>query len=237
MPLEPAEELELRTTVIRDAAKDSAEGGITVVSVKGPATSPRTRLYTNAQDMFLDLLGSSHGPTGDNSLAGRLFPFVRPRRRAGGRRSPGPGVDVISALLTSGIGDVFLKEFRDCLNPELACYQAVCKTDTIPAKFHSGGCVDPSGYRITIQDFASEPLLSYVLGAGGPGVRTITPVFAYWLDIDLELTAGRVIANPLAADYSHRPDVSLKRTRPDTGGSQQPRKRRVARFTEPFWAR
>jgi hypothetical protein len=44
---------------------------------------------------------------------------------------------------------------------------------------------------------------------------TVQPIFAYWLDLDFELTTGRVIANPFETDYV--PD----RTKP--AGLQQPR--------------
>ena len=126
-----------------------------------------------------------------------------------------------------------MKEFRDCLNPDDACYQAVCKTDITPTKFHYGGFLDdPSVYDITIQNLASEPLLDAVLGEGS-GVKktTIKPVFAFSLYMDLELTSGRVIANPLAAPDAHAPDVSLKRNR------RGRRPWRVTPFAEPFWAR
>jgi len=232
--LDPVRRLTLKTTVIRRASNHAAERNVTVVEVNGPEHVPATQPYANPQEMLFDLLAHSQGRNPESSLMTRLFPHI-PFLAAfgnGGMTLPGPGVDVVAALLTNGIGDVFLKEFRDCQNPKQACYQAVCKTDTVPAKFHGGGRIlDPTEYEIAIQDLASEPLLSLVLGGGGRGRMTTTPHFAYWLDLDLELTAGRVIANPLAAHYSYSPDVSLKTTRPKT------RQRRVSPFAEPFWER
>ena len=166
-----AKTLELRTTAILDDAKDPAARDTTVVTVKGPPVAPRIRAYSNPLDMLLDLWRSSGLPIGGDSLFGHLFPHLPPGMGAGGVVSGGPGVDVISALLSNRIGDVFLKEFRDCLNPDDACYQAVCKTDMTPTKFHYGGFLeDPSVYDITIQNLASEPLLNAVLGEGS-GVK------------------------------------------------------------------
>jgi hypothetical protein len=233
-PLDPARRLMLQTTVIRRASNHAAERNVVVVEVNGPAHVPTTEPFTNPQEMLFALLASAQRRNGESSLTTRLLPHL-PFLAGdvdGGVSLPGPGVDIVSALLANGIGDVFLKEFRDSGNPKQACYQAVCKTDTIPATFHGGGCVDPTEYEITIQDLASEPLLSDVLGGGGSGRRmTLIPQFAYWLDLDLELTAGRVIANPLAAHYPYSPDVSLKTTMP------KKRERRVSSFAEPFWER
>jgi hypothetical protein len=219
-------ELVVTTTVIRDPAKSASQRG-DVVRVVGPAAPPAERNFSTARELIADVAA-----VGGASLMRRIFPFVPPG--GAGQQADleglGPGVEILAALLNTSIGDVFLKEFRDCVDPRLPCCQTICKTDTIPVKFNGGATVDPSGYRITISDFASEPLLSGVLG-GGRGGRT--PSFAYWVDVDLELTVGRVIANPLAADYPHAPDTSLKRTPPEPGSERL--KRRVARFTEPFW--
>lgn len=231
--LETVQRAVMKTTAIRSSSRYQAQRDVPIVQVEGPPRPPNTRRFDNAQEMLVDVLA-----TGGFSLIGRVFPLGEPRpgaAAAGGLPARGAGVDIVSALLNTGIGDVFLKEFRDCVNPELACYQAVCKTDTLPAKFNGGATVDPDGYQITIADSVSEPLLSGVIGGRNQGGLTLTPAFAYWLDIDLELTAGRVIANPLAADYPHAPDTSLRSTRRE--GGAQPSRRRVARFTEPFWSR
>ena len=99
---------------------------------------------TNAQEILFAILSQAGGQNGVGVTA-----------RASTSPVPGwvqwltagPGVDIVSALVAGGIGDVFLKEFRDSANPKQACYQAVCKTDTIPADFHGGGCIDRPAMR------------------------------------------------------------------------------------------
>jgi Acetoacetate decarboxylase (ADC) len=186
--LEPAKELELSATVIRNASKNNAAQH-SVIRIEGPKNPPRIeKRYGSALDMLTDLLKIGGGPNG-----------------------------IENALAFGNIGNVFLKQFRDCASPDKACYQAVCKTDTVPGKFRGGGRLDPSDYDITIQNLASEPLFGYVNGPGAKGSqKTTPPVFAYWLDLDFELTNGRVIANPLEAAYV--PDLSVGRTRLDTSG-------------------
>ena len=61
--------------------------------------------------------------------------------------------------------------------------------------------------------------------------KVIKPVFAYSVDIDLELTSGRVIANPLAAPDAHAPDVSLNRN------GRRRRPWRVDPVRRALWAR
>ena len=223
-----ARELSLEATIIRNASTDASERAV-VVHVVGPPAPPAEQTFSTGREMIAALPAAVGAP-----LMSHMFPLVPAGEAAqqAGLAVLGPGVDIIAALLNTGIGDVFLKEFRDCVDPRVPCCQAICKTDTLPVKFNGGAIIDPSDYRITIENFVSEPLLGGVLG-GNPRRGPLTPLFAYSVDMDLELTVGRVIANPLAADYPHAPDTSLKRTPPAPGG--QPARRRVARFTEPFW--
>jgi hypothetical protein len=225
--LEPAKELELKATVIRSESKNIAARH-SVVKVEGPKEPPTIkRRYLHAQDMFTDLLQQA----GDGSDVRRVLSYLRAATGSGIRALEDPGVLVENALAFGNIGNVFLKQFRDCANPQVACYQAVCKTDTVPGKYHGGGCLDPSAYRITIQNLASEPLLNYITGSGpADPPATMTPVFAYWLDLDFELTNGRVIANPFERGYV--PDVSVGTTRPDRSDpsvQKAPTGRRVRR--------
>jgi Acetoacetate decarboxylase (ADC) len=202
--LELAKELQLTATVVRRVREQHARRR-PVIRVDGPAGGPPriTSHYLTAEDMFRDQL--QHLGNAQDLL--REF-------RAGGieRRLLGADNSVENALAFSNIGNVFLKQFRDCANPKAACYQAVCKTDTVPGRFHGGASLDPSGYRITIHRLDSDPLFSYIFGDSRASTGTITPVFAYCANLDIELTNGRVIANPYEKPYV--PDISTRATRP-----------------------
>jgi hypothetical protein len=261
VPSEPARKLSVQTTVFPKFSSTKAGRDKPIVNLAWKGKEPPTITpFHRTEDMFLALLSRSLPGLVHNSAIRRLVPSSIPM--PGSNRSSGPGVDMLNALLFTGIGNVFLKEFRDSLNPEAACYQAVCKTDTIPARFHGGGCVDlPEEYRITIANIASEPLREY-FKKSGLYRNEVKPEFAYVLNLDLDLTAGRVIANPMAMDASL--DVSLKSTaarenegrsltstaaKENEGGSvkstaakekegrQSPRIRRVATSAEPYWRR
>jgi hypothetical protein len=186
-PIGPVKRLNLRGTVIHRRLNSDALKSQSIVKVVGPPRAPAIqRPYLSADEMVLDLLriGDTRSGAGNGDGSGEL------------------NTRILNALLFNNIGNVFLKQFRDCTRPETACYKAVCKTDTVPGRFHGGGRLDPRDYRITIQDHASEPLIGYLKGpraTGGP--VTLQPSFAYWLDLDFELTTGRVIANPFETDY------------------------------------
>jgi hypothetical protein len=233
----PAKRLTVKATVFQKPESPASDREIVRVKLRG-RQRPTIDAYSSAVDMFLDLWRNAHrSHFSDQAIV-----------RAAGH-SGRPGLNVLNALFMNRIGDVFLKEFRDCEKPEVACYQAVCKTDTIPAKFHGGGCVEASQYRIEIANIASEPLRSYLEPLRQAHPDGIEPKMAYVLNVDLELTTGRIIANPLASAYAI-PDTSLPRTtaratRFDAGlGRQrradereQPADRRVPSFAEPYWRR
>lgn len=212
--LEPAKTLELSATVIH-GLKDKHAQERSVIRIDGPAQPPAViEQYLSASDMFLDQFNE----VGGHRISHVLEHLHARTRRASGdfasRRSP---VAIENALAFANVGNVFLKQFRDCTDPALACYQAVCKTDTIPGKFRGGGRVEASGYHVTIQNHTSEQLLRYLKGSGATREsETMDVVFAYFVELDLELTNGRVIANPFEAPYV--PDVSPGRTVSDRSG-------------------
>jgi len=232
-PSAPAEKLSVQTTVFPKFSSTKAGRDKPIVNLTWNGKEPPTITpFHRTEDMFLALVRRSLPHLVHDSGVRRLVPSSIPA--LGSNRSSGPGVDMLNALLFTGIGNVFLKEFRDSLNPNAACYQAVCKTDTIPAKFRGGGCVDlPEDYSITIANVASEPLREY-FKKSGLYRNEVKPEFAYVLNLDLELTAGRVIANPMALDASL--DVSLRSTAVKER-RDEPRVRRVATSSEPYWRR
>jgi hypothetical protein len=211
---------ELRATVIPNLSLKAAEPNQVVVKVRARRPPTIKKRYLSAAEAFLDLWAH----VGSNSQLQTLVTAMSPELQIDNIGSPAPGVDVLNALAFSRIGNVFLKQFRDCENPNHACYQAVCKTDTVPGRFYSGGCFVPSDYEIEIKIHESDPLFEYV---DDPTQAVITPKFAYWLDLDFELTNGRIIANPLQGNYAPNLSISLERPNPLSG------RRRVRRSEEP----
>jgi len=187
---QPPQSLELRATVIHDPADTEAQLA-TILEVSGPKSGAASvcKLYDQASDMFADLLGHIKGA---GPLAGAN---PAPRDSDDGLDPAREGQVILENAQLSNIGNVFLKEFRDCVDPRRTCYQAVCKTDTIPGRFRSGGRLDPRAFTIKVHRHTSEPLSEYLLGENPPACGQIEPTFAYWLDIDFDLTRGRVIAN------------------------------------------
>ena len=217
LPIDPPRRLELRTAALRRHT-DQRAAQRSLVRVEGPLNPPAIlRNYDSADDMLGELL---KGCGGEQAVAlAHQCGLVSREASLTSRGSP-----TLNALVAANIGNVFLKEFRDCTHPGLACYQAVCKTDTVPGRFHGGGSLDPSDYRIIVNDLASEPLLKYIRGAAPGAQETITPVFAYWLDVDVELTNGRVVANPY--EEAHVPDRSPHTIHRGRRGPQRTRQSR-----------
>jgi hypothetical protein len=190
--IEPAERLELKSTVIRNANEMTARESEPIITIHGLRPPATISQYHQASDMILDLLKASMLPSLPGPLTGRLFPLDVTGNLAA---TLGRGVNIVQALLSGAVGHVFLKQFRDCAQPKAACYQAICKTDTVPGKFRGGARIDAGAYRIRIGDLASEQWLAYLDKSAGAGAKELTPDFAYWMDLDVELTTGRVIAN------------------------------------------
>jgi len=228
--IEAAQRMELNGLVIPKASDTDAKSK-PIVTIEGRQPPATLKAYTEASDLILDLLGVS--------VTGPLTSHLFPADVAGPMEATVPGslgVDAVFALLSGNIGHVFLKQFRDCVRPTTACYQAICKTDTVPGRFRGGARIDPHGYQITISDCKSEPILEYLgelsLHPKGP----ITPDFAYWMDLDIELTTGRVIANalePEGADDRESLAVSSASTWRRTGGRGPLPARQVRRSREP----
>lgn len=222
LTMEAAKELTLQTTVMARTQDADARELKPIVTVSGNAPPKTLKQYSQASDMIVDLLSECTPAVQAGPQAGRLFASSLPGLV--GSHGFGPGVNLVNALVSGGVGHVFLKQFRDSTVPRLPCYQAVCKTDTVPGKFRGGARVDRHAYTITIGNFASERLLKYLDLKVADGKRGIKPDFAYWMDLDVELTTGRVIANSF--ETGSVPD----RTNPDP--RERGAQRRVRRTGE-----
>lgn len=81
---------------------------------------------------------------------------------------------------------MFLKQFRDAVEPDRACYQKIIEARTRRLKFHDFGFLGE--YTVTIKDLASEPLRTDLGLRAGP----ITPIASIRLDDDFEMMTGTV---------------------------------------------
>lgn len=83
---------------------------------------------------------------------------------------------------------VFLKQFPEVTNPNLACYQAILEVPSRMAKFHTGSLIHGK-YEITIGDFQSHPIVQDL----GLSSTKINPVLSYYVSFDFEIGNGTVI--------------------------------------------
>lgn len=97
-----------------------------------------------------------------------------------------PDIKLPSSLFKMSIPQVFLKQFRDIVNPLDACYQAVVEADAQVDRFT--GWLLPGKYLLTVEDLAGVPL-DHDLGLRGAQ----EPVFSYWLNLDMTLDNGKII--------------------------------------------
>lgn len=113
--------------------------------------------------------------------------------RAGAR-----GVCDLVKLLQPSFPAAYLKQIRDIEDPQNACYQAVVEDRMTFTAFREGGMLD-SGFRVTLADYDSYPIISDLgvvpdFGTIGYGQQqTFTAMFGFWADFDFEAGNGRVI--------------------------------------------
>jgi hypothetical protein len=98
-----------------------------------------------------------------------------------------PGIKLPRGLFSMSIPQVFLKQFRDIVHPDNACYQAVVEANARVDSFN-GGWLLPGRYQLTVVDLAGVPLADD-LGLSG----TQESVFSYWLNINMTLDNGKII--------------------------------------------
>lgn len=104
---------------------------------------------------------------------------------------------------------ITLKEFRDSEVPDRACYQAIIDSEMVIRRLNAGGLLgdpfirrgDPTGgYRLLIHRTSTQPIVESLgleveseTEVHGRTVSTLMPAFPFWLDMDLEYGAGRVV--------------------------------------------
>jgi hypothetical protein len=95
----------------------------------------------------------------------------------------------IVRMFTEGrIPIVSLKQYRDTVAPDRACYQAIVSA-TMRITRHTGGGLLHGRYQVKISDYASAPIvreLGLTLSADG----TAEPRGAYWMSFDCSLGEG-----------------------------------------------
>lgn len=96
--------------------------------------------------------------------------------------------NLIEALVTGDVPIVFLKQFRDCVDPTTACYQAVVEAPAHLDKFHGGWFTHP--HDIEIADAASHPIVREC-GLSGSSLRS---ELGFWCKIDFTMQVGQIIA-------------------------------------------
>lgn len=101
--------------------------------------------------------------------------------KSGGHPVPGFNllIDLLHLAKHKEVPAVFLKQFRDALFGDRACYQAVIEAGCEITGFHGGGLLDDE-YKMTTADFQSIPIASS-LGIDPAGVKC---EFPFWANID-----------------------------------------------------
>lgn len=104
---------------------------------------------------------------------------------------PGLGVirEVVEFLEHRDYPLIFLKQFRDFVHGDLACYQAVLEAPATISHFRKAAWL-PGQYEVTIHPYASHPIVAD-LGLGGPNPPVVA---AAYLDFDFQIGNGTLIA-------------------------------------------
>jgi hypothetical protein len=82
----------------------------------------------------------------------------------------------------------FLKQFRDVSCATKACYQAVVESRVAMQPGASFDLLDESLYELILEDFASHPIASELLGA--PGRATVSPLRAFHAEFGFDVQLG-----------------------------------------------
>jgi hypothetical protein len=86
------------------------------------------------------------------------------------------------------INMVFLKQFRDAVDPTKACHQSIVEVPATISSFRGGGRLDGE-YRVELSNFASHPMLDDLGLEPGP----LTPSYGFWMDYDFCVGSGKEV--------------------------------------------
>jgi hypothetical protein len=90
---------------------------------------------------------------------------------------------MLEMLATASLPMVFFKQIRDAQEPRRACHQSVQLAEFIVTKF-DGAAVMEGKWDIDLVDLANEPIRREL----GLPKGTLTPIGAFWVDFDFDLT-------------------------------------------------
>ena len=97
-------------------------------------------------------------------------------------------VRTMEELLHKTCQMVFLKEFRDVVNFDQACYQAIVELDCSVTQFDGGGFL-PDDFTLYIEDAASHPIRQQFGIPDGP----IKPILGFWAEFGFLVNPGRIL--------------------------------------------
>jgi hypothetical protein len=90
---------------------------------------------------------------------------------------------------------VALKQFRDSLDPGLACYQAICDSPVQVTRPGPIGFLDGAGFTLEITTCDSHRIVQDFLGRAPDPGKTVLPIaWGMWAELDFQALPGRVIA-------------------------------------------
>ena len=96
--------------------------------------------------------------------------------------------NILNDLIHLRLPFVFLKQFRDIVHAEKACYQAIVQAAAKMVKFRGAGLYDDA-YEIAIGDYASQPILRDL----GLPKKNDTSLLSFWINFDFLIGNGSVL--------------------------------------------
>ncbi|MBN9662987.1 MAG: hypothetical protein J0H49_32615 [Acidobacteria bacterium] len=132
----------------------------------GPGANALTRVWNSAGEAMAELTSFFSVARPGSGLAAQFAELIRHRRYP----------------------MVFLKQFRDVVDPTRACYQAVVEADVTLGAFRGAGLL-AGDYRLEISSLESHPVVEE-LGLESHAPRVLN---AFHSDFDFQMGLGRVI--------------------------------------------